>query len=61
MANWFLLEDAITEQPRNDWASFAGPTWADDVKAYAETLASHARLHVAFDLPLIVVGVKAVR
>jgi len=57
MANWFLLEDAITNTPRNDWASFAGPTWADDVKVYARKLVAHPRLEVSF-LALVAVGVK---
>lgn len=57
MANWFLLEDAITGEPRQDWSVFAGPVWADDVKAYARTLSAHPRLEVAF-LPLVAVGVR---
>jgi hypothetical protein len=31
-----------------DWAQFAGPDWADDVKAYAEKITRHPRLQVSF-------------
>ena len=48
LANCFLLEDAITGQPRNDWAQFAGPAWAENVKAYAARLTSDPRLHTSF-------------
>jgi predicted O-methyltransferase YrrM len=48
LANCFLLEDAITGQPRNDWATFAGPHWAENVQAYARELASDPRLHTSF-------------
>lgn len=44
MVNWFLLVDAITADQRNDWASYAGPSWADDTVAYAEHLAQRADL-----------------
>jgi predicted O-methyltransferase YrrM len=27
MASWFLLVDALTGEPRNDWGAFAGPAW----------------------------------
>jgi predicted O-methyltransferase YrrM len=46
MVNWFLLVDALSGQPRNDWAAFAGPTWAEDTKLYAELLARHHELDV---------------
>jgi predicted O-methyltransferase YrrM len=46
MVNWFLLVDALSGQPRNDWAAFAGPTWAEDTKLYAELLAGHPELDV---------------
>jgi predicted O-methyltransferase YrrM len=48
MANWFLLVDAITGEPRNDWESFAGPTWATDTFEYASLLASRPDLHVTW-------------
>ena len=48
MANWFLLFDAITGEPRNDWASFAGPNWAEDTVEYARLLASRQDLHVTW-------------
>ena len=48
MVNWFLLVDAITGEPRNDWASFAGPNWADDTRAYAEQLAARTDLDVTW-------------
>ena len=48
MANWFLLVDAITGEPRNDWESFAGPTWAEDTVEYARLLASRQDLHVTW-------------
>lgn len=46
MPNWFLLVDALSGRPRNDWEQFAGPAWADDCRAYAEQLAArrHQRL-----------------
>ena len=40
MANWFLLVDAITGSPRNDWASFAGEGWAAATKQHAHDLAA---------------------
>lgn len=46
MPNWFLLVDAITERPRNDWERFAGPTWAADTKEYAQQLADRPDLSV---------------
>jgi predicted O-methyltransferase YrrM len=48
LANCFLLEDAITDTPRNDWAQFAGPRWAENVQAYARKLVSDPRLHTSF-------------
>ena len=58
MANWFLLDDTLTGTPRNNWSAFAGKEWAEDTKDYARKLAAHPRVHVAFDLPLLAVGVK---
>lgn len=46
MPNWFLLVDAITESPRNDWESFAGPSWAEDTQRYARKLAARNDLSV---------------
>ncbi len=48
MVNWFLLVDAITGEPRNDWASFAGPSWASSTEAYADELANRADLSVTW-------------
>lgn len=48
MANWFLLVDAITGEPRNDWKSFAGPTWAEDTFEYAHLLAARPDLYVTW-------------
>lgn len=58
MPNWFLLDDAFSDEPRMDWSTFAGPDWADHTKAYAQRLASHPGLFVAFDLPLLAIAVK---
>lgn len=48
ISNWFLLEHAITGQSPVDWSQFAGPTWAEDVKAYARHLATDERYDVSF-------------
>ena len=48
MANWFLLIDAISGEPRNDWASLAGPDWAADTVEYARLLATRDDLHVTW-------------
>jgi len=48
MANWFLLVDAITGTPRNDWNSFAGSHWGDDTLEYAHLLASRRDLQVTW-------------
>ena len=48
MANWFLLVDAITGEPRNDWKSFAGATWAEDTFEYARVLARRQDLHMTW-------------
>jgi SAM-dependent methyltransferase len=48
MVNWCLLVDALSGQPRNDWAAFAGPNWADDTKQYAELLAGKDDLDVVW-------------
>jgi predicted O-methyltransferase YrrM len=48
MANWFLLIDTISGEPRNDWAAFAGPSWRDDVLEYARLLANRADLSVVW-------------
>lgn len=39
MANWFLLVDALTGEPRHDWANFAGRGWAAHTVDYARLLA----------------------
>lgn len=46
MANWFLLVDALTGEPRNDWERFAGPDWAARTLTYAEQLAARSDLSV---------------
>jgi hypothetical protein len=46
MANWFLLVDAMTGQPRNDWSAFAGDGWAQDSLEYAQLLAARRDLRV---------------
>jgi predicted O-methyltransferase YrrM len=48
MVNWFLLVDAITGEPRNDWASFAGDDWAETTIRYAHDLAARSDLHVTW-------------
>lgn len=48
MVNWFLLVDAITGQPRNDWESFAGPNWAEETYDYARHLAGRSDLSVTW-------------
>jgi predicted O-methyltransferase YrrM len=42
--NWFLLEDALTLQPRRDWAEFAGSGWQDSVAQFAAEVAQDSRL-----------------
>jgi predicted O-methyltransferase YrrM len=48
MSNWFLLEHGVTGESPLDWAQFAGKSWADDVKAYAERLVNDSRYEVSF-------------
>jgi hypothetical protein len=48
LANCFLLEDALSGNPRMDWAEFAGSQWAENVHLYAQALTSDARLHASF-------------
>jgi predicted O-methyltransferase YrrM len=48
MPNWFLLVDAITGAPRNDWRQWAGDTWAADTIAYAEHLAARPDIAVTW-------------
>lgn len=48
MVNWFLLVDARTGALRNDWASFAGPTWAEDTERYARQLADRSDIDVTW-------------
>lgn len=33
MPNWFLLEDAVTGEPRRDWSAFLGPDWTEEIAA----------------------------
>jgi predicted O-methyltransferase YrrM len=59
MPNWFLLVDALTGAPRNDWERFAGPTWADDALDYAKRLAARRDLAVSWTIcPPLGVAVK---
>jgi len=48
LSNWFLLEQAITGNTTMDWAQFAGPRWAEDIKAYARALTSDPRLYISY-------------
>ncbi len=48
MVNWFLLVDTISGEQRNDWASFGGPSWRDDVVEYADLLANRSDLSVVW-------------
>jgi predicted O-methyltransferase YrrM len=60
MPNWFLLVDALTGTPRNDWERFAGPRWADDVVDYATQLAARPDLTVSWTArPPLGVAIKA--
>jgi predicted O-methyltransferase YrrM len=59
MPNWFLLVDALTGTPRNDWEKFAGPAWANEVVDYAKRLADRPDLAVSWTIrPPLGVGVK---
>ena len=59
MPNWFLLEDAITGNPRRDWSEFAGPSWAADTLAYAERLSRTPCLDVMWTMvPALGIAVK---
>ena len=48
LSNWFLLDQAISGKTSMDWTQFAGPHWADEVKAYAQALTSDPRLYVSY-------------
>jgi predicted O-methyltransferase YrrM len=48
LANCFLLEQAITGDLTMDWTQFAGPDWAQNVKAYAANLVADPRLEASF-------------
>jgi predicted O-methyltransferase YrrM len=48
MSNWFLLEHAITAESPVDWSQFAGPSWRDDIRAYARRLTSDERWDLSF-------------
>ncbi len=50
MPNWFLLVDALRGEARNDWATFAGARWADDVMEYAEKLAGRRDVVVSWTI-----------
>ncbi len=59
MPNWFLLVDALTGVPRNDWERYAGPGWAADVVDYARRLAARPDLTVTWTVrPPLGVAVK---
>lgn len=60
MVNWFLLVDALTGQPRNDWSRFAGDDWADTTIAYAEQLAARTNLAVTWvTVPAVAFAIKS--
>ena len=60
MPNWFLLVDALSGTPRNDWERFAGPSWAADVVDYAKQLAARPDLTVSWtERPPLGIAVKA--
>ena len=60
MVNWFLLIDALTGQPRNDWSRFAGDDWADTTMEYAEQLAARTDLAVTWvTVPPIAFAIKS--
>jgi predicted O-methyltransferase YrrM len=48
MSNWFLLEHAVAGQSPVDWSQYAGPTWAEDIRAYARRLEDDERYDVSF-------------
>lgn len=48
MANWFLLNDALTGEPRNDWARFAGEAWASNTIEYAHSLAARTDIEITW-------------
>jgi len=48
MSNWFLLVHAVAGESPIDWSQFAGPTWADDIQAYALRLVNDERYDVSF-------------
>jgi predicted O-methyltransferase YrrM len=50
LANFFLLEDAVTGEHRMDWSQFAGPQWVEHMLSYAKRLANDPRLHGSFIL-----------
>jgi predicted O-methyltransferase YrrM len=57
--NWFLMEDAVSGQPRRDWSAFAGDQWAHETLAYAERPSRDPRLHVTWVVsPPPGVGIK---
>lgn len=59
LANWFLLEDALSGEPRRDWSEFAGPDWRRSTIAYAERLARDPRLSVTWTLsPPLAIAIK---
>jgi len=57
LANFFLLEQAVTGELTADWTVWAGPQWAENVRAYAATLASDPRLDVSFIMRPAWIGV----
>lgn len=48
MVNWFLLVDAISGSPRNDWERFAGEGWAAAATQYAHELAARSDLDITW-------------
>jgi predicted O-methyltransferase YrrM len=48
MSNWFLLEHAVMGESPVDWSQFAGRSWRDDIRAYANRLAVDRRWDLSF-------------
>ena len=59
MVNWFLLVDALTGEPRNEWAAFAGEDWAEQTLIYAQMLAERPDIRTTWlQSPPIAFAVK---
>lgn len=59
LPNWFLLEDALTGEPRRDWSEFVGPDWPRAIVEYATALVADSRLVVSWSFnPPLALAVK---